>query len=149
MQDNFDILSKAAAGDKLAEQMAIGILLNANRAFFCNGFELSMERFCGIPQAKGKLLNQKRNFWLRRAHSYCQGATCWEKSKALSKEIETFKSVLWPKWKNLGDVPAGASELRKSLFEAMKIAMTIKSDKVDLKIPNTARMIHNIVKDSA
>lgn len=149
MQDNFDILSKAAAGDELAERMAIGILLNANRAFFRNGFELSMERFCGIPQAKGKLLQQKRNFWLRRAHSYCQGATCWERSKALSKEIEIFKSVLWPKWKNLSDAPEGSSELRKSLFQAMKTALTIKTDRVDLKIPNTARMIHNIVKESA
>lgn len=148
MQDNFDILSRAAAGDKIAEQKAIPILLKASSAFFRNGFALSMERFCGIPQSKGKLLLQKRNFWIRKAHIHSLGATTWEKSKTLSNEIDLFETFLWPKWKSLNNVPDGTSELRKSLFEMMKVAILIRPDQVDLKIPKTARMIHNIVKDS-
>lgn len=78
----------------------------------------------------------QRNKYLREAHALCEGDTLWKKSCQLEKEISRFQSIIWPRLRHLDSIPAGTSSLRTSLFKAFKL---------ELKIPNSARRIHDIV----
>lgn len=145
---NFEILSRAAIGDPYAEKQAVRILLAANRNFFRNGFAVNLERCCGIPSAPARLLRSRRDYWLRIACAHCTGESQWQRSINLAYEIGIFKSVIWPRWSDQSEPPIGASQLREALFNAAQIGRQIKPSQPLDAIPNTARMIYNIVKYS-
>jgi hypothetical protein len=148
MPDHFDILSRAAAGDPEAEAIAASILLAANRQFFrCQG-ALSLQRCAGLPDSIAKLHRPARDFWIRVAHKHAQGATEWAKSQRLAIEVERVKSILWPRWKLLQAPPAGCSELTVALFRLCKVAAQMKPHNPLSAIPDTARQLHSIVKNS-
>jgi hypothetical protein len=67
-------------------------------------------------------LKADRNRHLRQAWRLLEdmGGTPWARSVRLKAEIERFESVLWPGWRDLPALPAGASELRTALFHAFK-----------------------------
>lgn len=139
MPGNFEILAKAAAGDPAAEAAAAQILLNANRAFFRDGFNLPLQRYAGLPCTMSKLLKPQRDYWLRVAFNNCSGETQWHKCKFLAAELKRMETVFWPSWKQMADPPINASELRKSLFYALRLGISL---------PSTPQQLMNIVKFS-
>lgn len=83
-----------------------------------------------------QFLMMQRNNHLREAHTFCDGDTPWKKSCQLAKEIERFRGIIWPRFKELENVPDGTSNLRTSLFNAFNVG---------LSVPKTARQLHDIV----
>lgn len=136
MPDKFDILARAAAGDPTAEPLAARILLQANRAFFRDKFNMPLQRYAGMPSAMNKLLKPQRDYWLRLAFAHCPGESNWAKCQALAIEVKRMREIFWPRWKDLTDPPTEASELRQALFYAMRMGVTI---------PSTAQQFSNII----
>lgn len=148
MPDHFDILSRAAAGDPEAEALAASILLAANKQFFrCQG-TISFQRCAGLPESIAKLHRPTRDFWIRVAHQHALGATEWGKSQRLAIEVEKVKSILWPRWRLLQSPPTDCSELTAALFNMCKVAVQMKPENPLSAIPDTARQLHSIVKNS-
>lgn len=148
MPDNLHILSLAASGDPVAERLAVSILLQANRKFFRDGCTLSLQRCCGLPEARGKLLRPSRDFWLRVAYTHCQGKNTYRRGIVWKEEINRFKSIFWPKWKTLQAPPEGTSELRQALFKAAKIAAKMRPDDPMGALPETPENMEIILKNS-
>lgn len=83
-----------------------------------------------------QFLMMQRNNHLREAHTLCDGDTPWKKSCELAKQIDRFRGIIWPRFKDLEDVPEGTSALRTTLFNTFKVG---------LPVPKTTRQLHDIV----
>lgn len=88
----------------------------------------------GIDCARTLLKRRERNHHLRQAASLCPGESAWKKSLALSSEISTFLSRIWPQWKDRPTPPANASALRTELFHAARAG----------RLPESPSQLHDI-----
>lgn len=57
---------------------------------------------------------------LRQAHGMMPGKSPWARSFELSREVQKFEAIIWPRWRNLEGPPAGASELRTILWQVFR-----------------------------
>ena len=54
----------------------------------------------------------------------------------LAREISTFESIVWPRWRDFPSPPEGCSELRRYLFEARRLG----------ELPSSERRLYSILK---
>ena len=75
----------------------------------------------------------ERNRHLIEAHALFDGSP-WSRSVSLAAEIRRFEAIIYPRWRQLAEPPAGASALRSCLFHARCLA----------PLPFSARALHDL-----
>jgi hypothetical protein len=88
------------------------------------------------PDLATRLRRQQRDEFLRLAGELISAGSTWARSVALAREVGTFESILWPRWRDLPSPPGTCSELRRHLFEAHKLG----------ELPESERQLYAILK---
>lgn len=142
-----DIVRAVSGEDPDTERKVWHAWREGTRKWLLRGEQIPLDQFlpgvAGMDRQRFKIA--ERNMWLCRAHALCAGPTTWARSVALAKEVGDFDLRLWPAWRLLEEPPSMASELRRALFQAFKIASRLDRPRGN-NVPNTAEALHGIVK---
>jgi hypothetical protein len=74
------------------------------------------ERSIATRMAEAKRLAAFVDAW--RAMTDCEGLSDWRRCEVLAAELAEFESAYLPRWLKDGGPPAGASRLRRALYQA-------------------------------
>lgn len=141
-----DILIRAAQGDPGAREQAVDAILAGLAAWHRDGGKLDLGRYLGLGGARD-FRQAERDCCLRGAHSLMAGPTAWHRSVELTERLAAFRSRIWPAWRHEASPPGGCSGVHSLLFHAMRAAERMRPGGHPA-MPNTARRIHDIVKQS-
>jgi hypothetical protein len=115
-----DALLEALSKDR-RDRASIDLLWMAAQSWLEYGGTVNMNRFLPLPATGGKLKQAARDLWLRKASRLLGDTLTETRAATLHRELTVFVSRgAWVSWAELRQPPADASELRKSLFFALK-----------------------------
>lgn len=147
-ESSYALIVRAAAGDEVAEAKVSATFLAGLRKWFKAGEQRPLTDYLpGIAGHDRRMQKRAmRDYWLIRAHRLCSGETDWLKTVDLSRQVQRFRSAIWPSWRDLESPPSGSSELRSALFNAFRLAGV--RDSGGCAIPETPRRLYDLVKSS-
>lgn len=96
--------------------------------------EMSLDQALGLGGGPGqrsaryRYRESVRNHHLAEAHALCRGSSPRARSVSLVREVVRFQGVVWPRWRQLDEPPAGIPELRRHLFLARRAAVLPESE---------------------
>ena len=119
--DVLSSLERMCAGESSHEAMAM--LRAGVSAWLRCGAELPLERCLGLPTTPGQLRRARRDAWLRKAAECMRvNSDPYAVATALAREIDIFLSRGgWAQWRDLTEAPAGATPLRRAIWEASRL----------------------------
>lgn len=97
---------------------------------------LGLTRGPGVRKYKTVFLYLQRDNYLQEAYKLCDGLNPWRRCLALSDEVKRFRQMLWPRLRNINELPTGFSKLRIALYNAFRTG---------LKIPESPRQLFKII----
>lgn len=97
------------------------------RAWLETGGEVPLEYFLGLrrPDRLQWRRWRQRHLLARAARLLGHEASSWAGAVALAGEVATFETRIWPRWRQLAQPPAGASDLRATLDAVFRIGLPV------------------------